>query len=737
MQRPTSPHHAPDRPRPAAEPHADEAGPLWRLGGLTTSRAGAWITLVVALLLSGALMSMGSLESSTAPDPLPASTESARASELLRQFPDGDVAPAIAVFSRPDGGPLTPADLGAAQESRARMLSVDRSLDPADDRGAAAAPAIPSPDGRAALAVIPISTQLSGFDLLDAVDNVREAGRADLPEGLQVQLTGGPAFGGDIAGAFSGADVRLLLITAAVVAVLLLLTYRSPILWLVPLFVVALADRVAQIVAARAGEGLGLALDGSTNGIVSVLVFGAGTNYALLMVSRYREELRRDTDHRLALRRAVRHTAEPILASNVTVVLAVLTLVLASVPSTHILGISSAIGLATAVLFALFVLPAALAVCGRGLFWPFVPRVGDRDPAASGGWHTLASFVVARPLAVLAATVPVLLICGAGIIGVRIGLEQTEQFRVSAESVDGFGTLRDHFPAGQSNPTTVVARTEAAARVDAAIRGAQGVESSRQTGASDGGLTRWQVVLDGDPASAEAFDAVRALRANVHAVPDAQALVGGTDAATLDSRDAARGDLIRIVPLILAVVLFVLFVLLRAVLAPLLLITATTISSLAAIGAGAWLSTTVFGFPGLDTSVLLFSFLFLVALGVDYTIFLVTRVREETNRLGTRQGIVRGVSLTGGVITSAGIVLAAVFAVLGVLPLITLTQVGITVGIGILLDTFVVRTIVIPALFTMVGPRVWWPALPAGDATRAAAKDTTATTTTDTTAATR
>ncbi len=710
MQRSPAPEDISASPHPTGNTADDRHGPWWRLCGVATSRAGAWITLVVALLISGALMSMGSSESSTAPDPLPTEAESSRVAELLRQFPDGDIAPAIAVFSRGDGASLTPEDLTAAQESRARMLAIDRGLPAANGPAQAGPPAAPSPDHQAALAVVPVSSQLSGFDLRDVVEEVREAGRQGLPEGLQVQVTGGPAFGADIAGAFAGADVRLLLVTAAVVAVLLLLTYRSPILWLVPLFVVALADRVAQIVAGRAGESLGLALDGSTTGIVSVLVFGAGTNYALLMVSRYREELRRYADHREALRIAVRHTAEPILASNVTVVLALLTLFLATVPSTHILGISAAIGLATALVFALFVLPAALAVCGRRLFWPFIPRVGDADPAASGAWHRLASFVVRWPVAILAATIPLLVICGAGILGVRIGLEQTEQFRVSAESVDGFGTLRDHFPAGQSNPTTVVARTDAASEVSTAIANSPGVETSQRTGVSPEGLTRWQVVLDGDPASAEAFDAVRALRENVHAVPGGQALVGGTDAATLDGRDAARADLLRLVPLILVVVLGVLFVLLRAVLAPLLLIGATTLSSLAAIGLGAWLSTTVFGFPGLDTSVLLFSFLFLVALGVDYTIFLVTRVREETTGHGHRQGIVRGVSLTGGVITSAGIVLAAVFVVLGVLPLITLTQVGITVGIGILMDTFVVRTIVIPALFTLVGPRVWWPA---------------------------
>lgn len=286
---------------------------------------------------------------------------------------------------------------------------------------------------------------------------------------------------------------------------------------------------------------------------------------------------------------------------------------------------------------------------------------------------------------------------------------------MQAQSIDGFETLREHYPAGQADPATVVARTDRADEVEAVLTGSPGVEAARPTGSSDSGWSRWQVILDADPSSPEAFDTVRALRDRVHAVPDAQAMVGGSDASELDSRDAADEDLMKIVPLILGVVLIVLFALLRALWGPLLLIAATTLSAIAAIGAGAWAGTHIFGFPGLETSVLLFSFLFLVALGVDYTIFLVTRAREEAEEHGTPEGIKRAVALTGGVITSAGVVLAAVFVVLGVLPLITLTQIGITVGIGILLDTFVVRTIVIPALFTVVGPKVWWPGLPAGD----------------------
>lgn len=708
--------------RPTTDPGLapDERGPWWSLGGLVSSKRGAWLVLLLGVLLSGAVFGVGAPESTSGPNSRPADAESTRAPQISAQFSDGTTTPAIGVYTRADGGALTKADLAAAQESHTRMLAVDRGADTgsgsAADTSAARVPLAPSPDGQATTAIVPVSNERSAAALTRTVNDLRSAAADGLPADLRVQLTGGPAFGSDTAGAFAGADLRLLLVTAAVVAVLLLVTYRSPILWLVPLLVVGLADRVAQIAAGRVGDALGLSLDGSTTGITSVLVFGAGTNYALLLVSRYREELRATPDHRLALRRAVRHTGPAVLASNVTVVLALLTLLVATIPSTRLLGISAATGLVCALIYVLFLLPAALAVCGRGLFWPFVPRVGDIDKGTSGGWFRLARGVARRPRTVLGVTIPLLVVCAFGLSGVRIGLEQTEQFRVAAQSVDGFETLRTHYPAGQADPSTVLARTDRAQQVSAAMQGSPGVQSVRPTGTSESGWSRWQVVLTADPASDEAFDAIRSLRERVHAVPEAQALVGGSDAAQLDSREAATADLMKIVPLILGVVLLVLFGLLRALWGPLLLIGATTLSAVAAIGAGAWAGTHLFGFPGLETSVLLFSFLFLVALGVDYTIFLVTRAREEAEGHGTRPGIVRAVALTGGVITSAGVVLAAVFVVLGVLPLITLTQIGITVGIGILLDTFVVRTVVIPALFTLVGPAVWWPGRPAGDA---------------------
>lgn len=656
-------------------------------------------------------MGIGTIDSgSAAPNGLPAGAESAIVDERLATFPDAGAAPAIAVFTRADGGKLTPADGVAAAAAVDRMKAVNRGVTDPTAPGAPTGPAvIPSEDGLAAIGTVNVTTTMTGLDLTALVGQVRSAAKQGLPAGLTVQVTGGPAFGADIASAFDGADIRLLGATALVVAVLLLLTYRSPILWLVPLLVVGLADRLSSIVATWVGAAVGIPLDGSTTGITSVLVFGAGTNYALLLVSRYREELRREKDHRAALARAVRFAGPAILASNLTVVLAVASLLLAVTPNNHALGMSAAVGLLVALVFVMFLLPPALALTGRGLFWPFIPRAGDDKPVERTVWYRVAKTVRHHPAVTLLATVPVLLVCMAGLLGTQIGLSQTEQFRVKAESAAGFETLSQHYSAGLSNPTTVVAATPQAGAVLAAITGTSGVVQAAPTGASDAGLTRFRVVLDADPATERSHEIVDALRASVHSVAGADALVGGPDARSLDAADALSRDQMVIIPVILAIVFLVLVALLRSAVAPVLLLLATVLSSFAALGAGAWLSTHVLGFPGLDNSVPLFAVLFLVALGVDYTIFLVTRAREETPDHGTREGIVRAVGLTGGVITSAGIVLAAVFAVLGVLPLITLTQLGIVVGFGILLDTFVVRTIVVPALFSLTGPAVWWP----------------------------
>lgn len=692
---------------------------VWeRLSAAVTGRR-SWLAALAVVVLAAALMALsgGNSAAGQSPVSVPTSADSAIAAATLHQFPGGDQDSAILVAVRNDGSVLTSADLSAVDQARNRMQHIPQASP------SPRSPVIASSDGKAAIATVPLSGELSGFDLSDAVKALRRVAAGGLPSELTAHVTGGPAFGADIANAFSGANVTLLAVTALVVALLLIATYRSPVLWLVPLIVIALADRVATVVGTEVAKAVGVTFDGSTSGITSVLVFGAGTNYALLLISRYREELRNEANHRAALQRAVRAAGPAILASNATVVLALLTLILAVTPSTRSLGICAVGGLVVAASFVLFVLPPVLGLCSRRIFWPFIPHAGDSQSATTGAWHRVASAVGRRPGPVCTVAVTVLAALALGLLGTRIGLSQTQQFRVRADSVTGFDTLAAHFPGGVSDPTVVIASTQRARSVQKAISATPGVVSAAPSGTSPTGQTKWSVVIDAAPSTTRAFETIAALRESVRTA-DPAALVGGPDAQALDIRDAAVRDRLVLIPAILTVVLVVLYMLLRAMLAPPALMAATVLSALAALGLGGWTSIHIFGFPALDNSTPLFAFLFLVALGVDYTIFLVTRAREETPDHGTRDGMIRAVSATGGVITSAGIVLAAVFCVLGVLPLIVLTQLGIIVGLGILLDTFVVRTLVIPALFALIGDRIWWPVLrPRADSVTAPAED--------------
>jgi putative drug exporter of the RND superfamily len=661
----------------------------WQLG------LGAVVLGIAFMMLIGPNAAAGQ-----APLSVPADSDSARADALSRQFPGGDRVPVILVVSRVDGAALSSADVVATGAARDRMQAVVAPFGAANPR-----PPVLSNDAHAAIAVVPLRADLSGMVLRDGVAALRTAAGSGLPADLRAHVTGGPAFGADIADAFSHANITLLVVTASVVALLLIATYRSPVLWLAPLLVIGFADRVAAAVGTAVASLTGLSFDGATSGITSVLVFGAGTNYALLLISRYRQELRLYPDHRDALRRAVRMAGPAIVASNATVVLALLTLLFASTPSTRSLGALAACGLVVAALSVLVILPPLLAVCGRRLFWPLIPNLQDAS-ADSRGWYRIADWVARRPAVVATLAITLLAVLATGLLGTRIGLAQTEQFRVQADSVSGYGVVATHFPAGLASPALVVAPSDRALQVRDAISSVPGVVSVAESGRSATGLTKWSVVVDAAPSSDHAFNTVAALR---HSTKSTGALVGGPDAQALDVRDSAAHDRRVLIPAILAVILLVLYALLRSMLAPLTLLAATILGALAALGLGSWTSMHVFGFPALDNSTPLFAFLFLTALGVDYTIFLVTRTREETVRNGTRNGMIRAVSATGGVITSAGIVLAAVFCVLGVLPLIVMAQLGIIVGLGILLDTFVVRTLVIPALFELIGDRIWWP----------------------------
>ena len=569
-------------------------------------------------------------------------------------------------------------------------------------------PAAISEDGTTALITIPLDAT-DDFELTtERVETMRELAPEDMPAGLDVYVTGPEAFIKDVGSIFEGADFLLLAFTAGVVAVLLLVTYRSPVLWLIPLAVVGVADGMAGILARRVADLLGFVPDGSVTGILSVLVFGAATNYALLLIARYREELLNFEDRREAMRIAIRGAGPAILASGSTVAVALALLLLAEIEGRQVLGLVSAVGIVVAMIAGLLVLPSALVVFGRWIFWPFVPKVGGKNPYEKSIWTKLGRAVSKKPLAVAAIGVAVLGGLASGGLGIKNGLSATEIFIEKPEAVLGQEVLADAFPAGSATPTIVVVDSdyvdEARELVDIA-----GVAEISE-GQSDGNYSELRLVLDAEPESNEALQVVRDLRTTLDQLPDGvTALVGGQDASTLDVTDATARDQALLVPLILISVFLILILLLRSLAAPIFLMIAVVGSFFSALGASWLIFQYIYGFPALDLTVLILAFLFLVALGVDYSIFLVTRAQEEARTLGTREGMKKALGATGGVITSAGILLAAVFTVLGVLPLIALAQVGTIVGIGVLLDTLLVRTIIVPALAFISGKKFWWP----------------------------
>ena len=569
-------------------------------------------------------------------------------------------------------------------------------------------PAAISEDGTTALITVPLDAT-DDFELTtERVETMRELAPEAMPAGIDVYVTGPEAFIKDVGSIFEGADFLLLAFTAGVVAVLLLVTYRSPVLWLIPLAVVGTADGMAGILARRVADFLGFVPDGSVTGILSVLVFGAATNYALLLIARYREELLNFEDRREAMRVAIRGAGPAILASGSTVAVALALLLLAEIEGRQVLGLVSAVGIVVAMVAGLLVLPSALVVFGRWIFWPFVPRVGGKNPYEKSIWSKLGNAVSKKPLAVAAIGVAILGGLASGGLGIKNGLSATEIFIEKPEAVLGQEVLADAFPAGSATPTFVVVETEYVdeARELVDIPGIAEISD----GQSDANYSELRLVLDADPESNEALEIIRDLRVILDELPDgAIALVGGQDASTLDVTDATARDQALLVPLILVSVFLILILLLRSLAAPIFLMIAVVGSFFSALGASWLIFQYVYGFPALDLTVLILAFLFLVALGVDYSIFLVTRAQEEARLLGTRAGMRKALGATGGVITSAGVLLAAVFTVLGVLPLIALAQVGTIVGIGVLLDTLLVRTIIVPAIAFVTGKKFWWP----------------------------
>jgi RND superfamily putative drug exporter len=663
------------------------------LAHLITRKWVAGLLALFAILGTGAIIGLvGQAESpATGTAALPNGTDSRQAAELRDQLPQDEGSAAVVLYSSDQA--LTPDQLALVQE-RAQSLP-----------GATGAPAVVADDGTAATVFIPVTTK-DAVETADVVTDLRTAASADLPDGVTAQVTGPAAIQADLAAVFDGANFRLLAATASVVAILLVITYRSPFLWLVPLTVVAVADQLAAVLATHTLAAFGVLWDESTIGILSVLVFGAGTDYALLLISRYRDQLRVMEDRREAMAVALTRTAEAVLSSATTVVLGLLTLLLSLFPATRGLGLACAVGVVVAAFFALVVLPAALVVFGRWIFWPKVPHVGETGLADGRSfWRKVGDAVAKRPAGFVTVTVILLGVMAGGITQIQTGLDEADQFLQKPEAIAAGERLAESFPAGAADPAYVVTRGDGAA-VAAAVEGVDGVGTVRP-GASGNGISEVDVVIDADPGSDAAADTVVALRDAVSGIPDTH--VGGTEAVALDASEASARDRQVILPIILLLVLVALAALLRSVVAPVVLVATVVATYLASLGLSWVIFTQVLGFDRLDDGVPLLAFVFLVALGVDYNIFLVTRAAEEAKGHGANQGMLRALAATGGVITSAGILLAAVFAVLGVLPLVVLAQLGVVICVGVLLDTLVVRTVLVPAIALLLGDRFWWP----------------------------
>ena len=673
-------------------------------GWATAARQVKWLVVVIWLalvLVTGPLDGkLTGVENNDATSYLPRSAESTQALDVLNRAAGGPSGPVATVVYARSGG-LTDAD-------RARV-DADRGNLGAYAEGGTVGPGVPSTDGGAVLLTVPLKRGTSGDQTIDVVHQMRSIVKRDSPPGLQVSVTGQAGQLADLLGSFGSINNTLLLVTILAVAVVLLLTYRSPVLWLVPLLCVGIAYTVAGGVLYVLASQAGLTVSSESAGILPALMFGAGTDYALLLIARYREELHLHRDRHAAMRRALRRAVPAMLASASTVVLGLLCLLVAQLNSDRGLGPVGAVGIASAFLAMTTLLPALLVVFGRWLFWPFTPRYS----AATTGpdhraWERIGAWIAARPRTIWISVAVVLLLLSAGLTQAKIGLNESQTFRVPMDSVTGQALLAAHYPPGLSDPTIVVARSSGAQAVADAARGTSGVVTLLPTRPL-GDYAVITVVLADSPDSIAAEDTVARLRQAVHAVPGADAMVTGTTAVSLDTRDAAVVDERTVFPLVLLVVLVVLVVLLRALVAPLLLIATVVLSFGAALGASTLLFQRVLGFGALDFSVPLLGFVFLVALGVDYNIFLMTRAHEEVADRGHAPGLLRALAMTGGVITSAGIVLAATFSALAVLTLVSLVQLGMLVALGVLLDTFIVRSVLVPALGLDVGRAIWWP----------------------------
>jgi RND superfamily putative drug exporter len=701
-----------------------------QIAGKLTGPVTKWIILVAAFVVVGLMSPLNAklvdVQNNEASSWLPGSAESTKVVEELTGTVDPNDIPTLVVYQR-DGG-LTEADLAAMDEDAQQIAELKGVTDEgAISPNAAAAlaaqgkqgvPQLVSEDGEVAYVAFTFNFGKNGWlDIPDAADEVRDISKID---GVTVHLAGYGGQAADASEAFSGIDTNLIYIALGVVILILLVTYRSPILWLLPIISAAVSYMIAGGAVYLLAKYADLTVNGQSQSILGILVIGAGTDYALLLVARYREELRRHEDRHEAMAFALHRAAPAILASAATVVIGMLCLSFADLNSTAGLGPVLAVGVAVTFVVMVTLLPAMLVICGRWMFWPKRPHFGSPEPTSTGVWARLGGRISPRPRAVWVVTAAILGIACLGMLKLDpSGLSTEESYTKKFDSIKGQTMLVDHGLSDTSNTVQVVANTDQLTAVEDAVGTVDGLGEATEAVDIGKGRSYFEATVGEDISSTPAFDIVEATRAAVHAVPGADALVGGGSAFYLDTKLASERDNRVIIPIVLVVVFIILMVLLRALVAPLILMGTVVLSFGAALGISTMLFTEVFtrlsifesndGFAHTDPGFPLFTFVFLVALGIDYNIFLMTRVREETANFGTRKGSLIALSSTGGVITSAGVVLAATFLVLGSLPLVFLAELGTAVALGVLLDTMIVRSVLVTALNLDLGGKIWWP----------------------------
>jgi len=666
---------------------------------------------------------------------LPDNAESTLASKITIKFSDSsnDQIPTLLVFL----GDIDP------KNNPAKMMLIQKYL---DGLGAEILPesgkplstyfvpgfpiqAFPSEDGKAALVNIALSSDVAQDRIEEkptltlVVDFLREDLKKNFEsQALTTHVTGFGGIFADLFGAFGSIDSTLLTTTLLVVSIILIVVYRSPLLWILPLFTAVTALSLAGTIVYYLAKAGTIDLNGQSQGILSVLVLGAATDYALLLIARYREELHHHESRFESMRIALKGVIEPIIASGSTVIAGLLVLLLSQLSGNRGLGPVGAIGIAAAMITVLTLLPALLVVFGRWIFWPKVPKFDDVDEQLSGTWAKVGKAVEKNPKRIWISTAVVLTIFAGFSFTLKAdGLANTEAFTSRTDSVIGLEELGKHFPSGEGSPVEIVVRQNDVAAVTNALGAVANVafvepvvDGQKIPGAPTPpikvveGKVLLNATLKVAPDSVEARNTIPTIREALHQI-DKEILVGGGTAVQYDTDVASRADNRLIIPIVLLIIGLILGLLLRSIAAAALLLLTVVLSFMATLGVCQLVFENVFGFAGADASFPLFAFIFLVALGIDYNIFLMTRVREEAMKIGTRKGVVKGLTVTGGVITSAGIVLAATFAVLGVLPLVFLAELGFAVAFGVLLDTIVVRSLLVPALVHVIGPKIWWP----------------------------